>query len=200
MTKVHAQRPALVSAAAVTPVTLAEAKAHLRVDHNDEDTVITGLIAAATSYLDGWQGVLGQCLITQSWRQDFNDFPMTILRLPMSPVQSITSIVYRQDNGTETTMDAAKYRISTDAQGAFLELTVDEVWPVAGDRVDAVSVTAVYGYGDAETDVPQSIRHAILLLIGNWYENREAAVIGVQVAQLPMAVNALLMPHRRVGV
>lgn len=200
MTMVYAQKPVLVTGPVNTPVSRDEAKAHLRVDYTDDDTLIDRLISAATAYVDGWSGVLGQCLITQSWRQDFSGFPTTALRLPMTPVQSITTIKYRSDADVETTLSSDNYRLATDGQGAFVELIYGETWPTAGERADAVSVTAEYGYGDDATDVPEGIRHAMLLLIGHWYESREAVVVGAPVTDLPMAVDALLMPHRRVGV
>lgn len=60
--------PILVSAPETQPVTLAEVKGHLRVDHGDEDERIIGLIAFAVGYLDGWTGVLGRCIMPQSWK------------------------------------------------------------------------------------------------------------------------------------
>ena len=199
MSKVYAQTPVLVSAPAADPVSLTEAKSHLRVDYTDDDTLIGRLVDAATAYVDGWQGVLGQCLITQTWRQDFSDFPHTVIRLPMTPVQSVSSIKDRSDAGAETTLSSSNYRLATDARGAYVELVSGETWPVPGDRADAVSVEAVYGYGDAATDVPETIRHAMLMMIGHWYENRETVSAGIGMSGVPMAVDSLLAPHRRVA-
>src|SRR5690606_10673336 len=67
-------RPVRVTPPAIQPVTLAEAKLHLRVDHDDEDALISNLIQAATGHLDGWTGILGHCLVEQVWRQDHDRF------------------------------------------------------------------------------------------------------------------------------
>lgn len=199
MKTIHAQRPIRTVAPATALLTTDEVKAHLRVDFEDDNSLIDRLIDAATQYLDGYQGILGQALITQTWRADFADFPYTLLRLPLGPVQSITSIQYRSDADVTSTMDASRYRLATDARGPFIELVHGETWPTAGDRADAVSVTFVAGFGDAASDVPESIRHAALLLIGHWYEHREGVSAGVSMTDVPMAVSALLTPHRRVG-
>jgi uncharacterized phiE125 gp8 family phage protein len=71
----HAQKPIRTVAPASTPVSLSEAKAHLRVTSSAEDAVIQMYLDAAVSYLDGWAGVLGRCMVTQTWAQTFSDFP-----------------------------------------------------------------------------------------------------------------------------
>jgi len=75
---------------ATLPVSLTEAKLHLRVDHDDEDLLIEGLIGAATDHLDGWTGILGRCLEEQEWRQDFDGFEN--FRLPLYPVRTPAKI------------------------------------------------------------------------------------------------------------
>lgn len=75
----------------------------------------------------------------------------------------------------------------------------DQVWPGSYHREDAVSVTYVAGYGNADA-VPAPIKAAILLIVGHLYENREASTVGVSAELLPMAVDALLAPYRRVGL
>uniref|UniRef100_UPI002AFFC390 head-tail connector protein n=1 Tax=Hoeflea sp. TaxID=1940281 RepID=UPI002AFFC390 len=86
-------RPVLVTPPAILPVSLAEARLHLRVDEDADDTLITSLIGAAVDHLDGWTGILGQCLVEQEWRQDFDAFA-SCLSLPLGPVTSITSVDY----------------------------------------------------------------------------------------------------------
>src|SRR5206468_3491169 len=86
-------QPILVTPPASSPVTLAEAKAHLVVDFNDDDALVQGLVDGAVSYLDGFSGVLCRALCAQTWRQDFDVFDF-YLKLPLSPVISIDSVKY----------------------------------------------------------------------------------------------------------
>jgi uncharacterized phiE125 gp8 family phage protein len=182
-----------------TPVSLTEAKAHLRVDFDDDDDLITALIAAATDYVDGWSGVLGRALVTQTWRQDYNCFH-PCLRLPLAPAASITSVTYLDPNGDTQTVDEANYALWADGAGPLVYFVTGFAVPATSIEGKAVSVTYVAGYGDADA-VPGPIKAALLLLIGQWYENREAAVVASGTAQaLPFAVDALLAPYRRVGV
>jgi uncharacterized phiE125 gp8 family phage protein len=192
-------RPVRTVPPAETPVSLDEAKLHCRVDHNAEDALITGLIAAAATHLDGWTGILGRALVNQTWRQTLPGFPSgAVIGLALAPVQSITSITYHDGANVEQTLAPAVYALLDDQLGPFVTLQVGQSWPATFAREDAVTVTYVAGYGPTRTDLPEAIRHAMLLLIGHWYEHREAVVNGASKAQLPLAVQALLGPFRRV--
>lgn len=192
-------QPSLVTPPSVPLVSLSEAKLHLRVDSDDDDDLIEALVAAAVSYLDGWSGTLGRCLVSQTWKESFSAFPScTRLRLRLVPVGSITSVVYRDSSNVEQTLSSSLYSGPLlDAHGAYLALDDDEVWPDTYDRDDAVTVTYVAGYGAAASDVPQAIRQAALLMIGHWYENREAVAAGI-IVEVPLGATFLLNPFRRI--
>lgn len=184
----------LYSAPATEPVSLVEAKLHLRVDATDEDTLITALITAARQLVEEetWRA-----LVTQTWDYVADDWPMgDILALPRPPLQSVTSITYVDEDGVTQTIAAADYIVDTYqnrvvlAEGA--EWPSDDLYPTS-----AVRVRYVAGYGAASA-VPGPIKSAMLLLIGHLYENREAVASGAGVAsaELPLGVRALLAPYR----
>jgi len=188
--------PVRTAAPAETPVSLTEVKAHCRVDGNDSDSVLTVLLSAAVDHLDGWTGILGRCLVTQTWRQDFGSF--ACLRLPLGPVASISALTYFDAaNNAQQTLSTDVYELRTDARGPYVGLKPNQSWPGLYSRPDAVSVTFVAG--TAASAVPASIKAAILLLVSHWNENREA-VTGGAMSQLPLGVSALIAPHRRVNV
>ena len=201
-------RPVLTSPPDLPVVPLAEAKAHLRVDHDDDDVLIAGLVRAATEHLDGWAGVLGRCLVEQTWRQDFDAFA-PCLSLPLGPVISITSVTV----GGEA-IDGGSYSLMTDAGGQARVVfegvsasgatsivymagyeTIPEVPAVPGDGEGNPGAPAI----PAHSTVPEPIKVAIMLLVGHWYQSREAAT-SASIDKLPFAVNALIAPFRRVGV
>lgn len=187
--------PVLIEGPTSAPVSLDEAKAHCRVDHAEDDALISGLIAAATAHLDGYTGILGRALVSQTWRQDFGRFCAS-MRLPLAPVASEPTISYWDTDLVQQDVDPSLYSLLSDARGPFISLQPGQSWPASARRPDAVSVTYVAGYGD---DVPRPIRQAILLMVGHWYENREAVAAGDQ-RELPLAASALIAPYRRVGV
>lgn len=196
-----ALRPVRTVAPAAEPISLAEAKAHLRVDASDEDALITAQIQAAVSALDGWSGRLGRCLVTQTWRQDFRDFPAGgLLRLPFPDVSSVI-VTYVDEAGETQTLSSSTYHLVADAIGSVVVRDPDATWPTTDDRPASVSVTLVAGYG-AAGDVPASIRAALLLMVGDLYRNRETMVIGTISSSVPMSmtVSALLAPHCNVGI
>ena len=210
--EVAMHRPVLVTPPAILPVSLDEAKAHLRLVargpmakscQTTTTMFVKGLIAAATDHLDGWTGILGRCLVEQTWRQDFEAFA-PCLSLPLGPVISITSVTVAGE-----LIDSGSYALKTDV-GGRARVEVD-----GAAASGAVSITYKAGYATipavpaepgpeapAKTTVPPAIKTAILLLVGAWYENREETAIGVSVAALPnsVAVHALLAPYRRIGV
>lgn len=191
--------PSLITAPALEPVTLEEAKAHLRVDGNDEDALIGALITTAVGYLDGWGGILGRALITQTWGETFDSFPRgDVLRLRLAPVQSVTFIKYRDSANAEQTLPTTVYEGPfTDDLGGYVALRENQVWPSTYERRDAVSVQYVCGYG-GQFDVPQQVRQAILLMIGDWYANRET-FSSRSALEMPFSASALLSPLRRIG-
>lgn len=196
--------PVRVSAPAAMPVSLDEAKAHLRVIERDgngdalpfeDDALLEAYIAAAVDHLDGWTGVLGRALVKQSWRQDYSGFGC--LRLPLGPVASITKIENFDGDNVVQTVDPSVYVMRTDARGSYVDVVPGQSWPGHYSRPDAVSVTYVAGVDDA--DVPPAIKAAILLFAAHLYANREA-VAETAMAELPLGFHALIAPYRRISV
>lgn len=188
--------PVRTVAPATTPVSLTEVKAHCRVDDNHSDGVLTALLNAAVDHLDGWHGILGRALVTQTWRQDFDGFERC-MRLPLGPVASITSVTSRNAAGQLATVSSEDYSLKADAVGSYVRFKDDYSFPTDLNETSAVSVT--YDAGVAAADVPASIKAAIFLLVSHWNENREAVTAG-SMSELPLGVKALISPHRRVGV
>jgi uncharacterized phiE125 gp8 family phage protein len=187
--------PIRTVAPAEPPISVSELKAHLRVDSTDEDALIGTLLDAAVQHVDGYSGVLGRALVTQTWTQDFDDWDD--LCLALAPISSVTVTYYDTANAQQT-LSAPIYSLLAGPAGPYIKLNWGQVFPNLFGREDAIRVTMVAGYG-AATTVPAPIKAAIMLLAGHWYANREA-VGQSSLAELPMAVNALLAPYRRVGV
>lgn len=190
-------RPTLVTGPETAPVTLAEARAHCRVDSDVDDPLLSALILAAVSHLDGWSGVLGRCLISQTWRQTFDAFG--VLGLPF-PTETVTAISYVDPAGSVQMLAPTAYVLRHVPGGSCVEPAPGSAWPLADSGAEGVAVTFVAGYGPAASDVPAAIRQAILLLVGHWYENREGAVLGTVATELPLAVSALIGSYRVVGL
>ncbi|GEC15160.1 head-tail connector protein [Nitrobacter winogradskyi] len=195
--------PVRTAAPTITPVSLAEVKAHLRVDHTDDDAMIGALLTAATERFDGWTGILGRCLVEQTWRQDFECFS-DCLRLPLAPVLSIESITYFDGDNAQQTLAASVYNLFTDARGPYVGLKPDQPWPGIYSRRDAISVTFKAGYATtpaqgetpAQSTVPEPIKLAIILQVKLNYDPLESAVR----ESYQRAIDALVAPFRRVGV
>jgi uncharacterized phiE125 gp8 family phage protein len=181
-----------VMAPTLLPVTLAEAKAHLRITHDEEDALVARLIGTATSYFDGYAGVLGRCILQQSWTLYRDAFPSGAITIPLGQLIAVTGFDYTSTAGTNVAISATDYVVDLYA-GQVLPVST---WPDTSDVPNAVRLTYTAGYGDEIRDVPDAIRHAILLLVGHWYENREAVAVGATPAEVPMAVDALIAPFR----
>jgi uncharacterized phiE125 gp8 family phage protein len=169
------QRPVLVTPPAELPVTVGDVKAQCRVDSDDDDATIADMIAAAVSHLDGYAGILGRCMVTQTWSQSFDEFPDGyVIRLPFPNVSAVT-VTYRDADDASQTFTG--YRLATDAGGSILMLNDGATWPDTTDRPDAVTVQMTAGYG-AATAVPPVLRHAVKTLAAAMYEGREGQMTG----------------------
>lgn len=159
----------LITAPTTYPVTLAEAKAHCRVDASDEDTLITALITAATEMAEQ---KTGRAIMPQTWSLSLDAFPDEIW-LTRVPVQSITSVKYFDADGVEQTLNSSQYSLLRDDFGfARVVRAYGVVWPNTQARDAAVTVEYVAGYIDAAA-VPEAIKQWVKLMISTMYENRE---------------------------
>jgi uncharacterized phiE125 gp8 family phage protein len=183
----------LLTGPAVEPVSLDEAKAFLRIEHDDDDDVITALIAGARLYAEAQTR---RALITQSWRLTRDAWPQTgRIAVRPAPLQSLDAVRVH-DGGSEA--------IELDVAGFFPDVAGSELvfapWamPQPG-RAAGIELDVTLGYGDAAIDVPEPLRQAIRLLVGHWYENRGVVTPGTT-STLPATVPALLAPYRMVSL
>lgn len=172
----------LITGPAVEPVTLAEAKLHLRVEHDADNALIGSMIAAARMAAEHETGRL---LITQTWEEVLDAFPAEIA-LHTGPVLAIASVKYIDAAGAEQTLDPSAYALDNVGVPAWLTPAYGTDWPAPRDVVNAVKVRYTAGYGAAGSDVPELIRMWICLQLGAMYENRAAAG-STQTYSLPFA-------------
>lgn len=184
----------IVTPPAEEPITLAEAKAHCRIDIDDDDALLGSLILDAREWCERYTR---RALVTQTWRLHLDAFPPSVgihggpLQLPGGKVQSVTSVDYLDGDGDAQTLDAADYQLSSkDPQRpAFIVPAYGTSWPSTREVPDAVSVTYVAGYGAAAA-VPQIFKSAMLLHVGYYYANREPMTFGTTGAT-PQILGAL---------
>lgn len=193
----------LITPPAATPVTLADAKLHLRVDGTDEDALITRLIAGAVAECEH---ILGRSLMTQTWELTLDAFPgatscigwagvggvggmaglagwagtqSQAFRLDRVPVQSIASLIYTDTTGAPITLSSGAYVLdNADGDGlAFVVPAYNTTWPDTRAEINAVRLRYVAGYASAAA-VPDPIKDWLLLNVGSRYLQREAWTLG----------------------
>jgi len=164
----------LVTGPTTEPVTLAEAKAHLRADGSDDDDYITTLITTARQAAENYTR---RAFITQTWQYSCDRLSSTI-RLPHQPIQNVASVTI---DGTELSTDNYDVDIASGRIKPLARYTADDI--------GGIVITYTAGYGDLASDVPAQISQAILLTIGHLYENRESQ-------KMPEMAKLLLGPYR----
>lgn len=186
----------LLAGPATEPVTLDEAKAFLRVDGSDEDSFISTLITAARLHTES---VTGRAMISQSWRVVRDGWPPDRkVRLPVAPLQSLTEIRAYDADGVATMLTLAEFQPETGVSPAaiFVPVLVSGMPPTR--EHDAIEIDYVAGCGDAPEDVPQDLRHAVLILVGYWFEHRDAVIVAGSGAVVPMGFDLLVTPYKAV--
>jgi uncharacterized phiE125 gp8 family phage protein len=165
--------PVLVTPPTALPVTLAELRLALRVDGSDFDAELTSLIKSAVAHYDGWKGILGIGLVEQTWRQDYQQFEQDMW-LGLRPVRSITSVKWRNEAGSETTVTASDYALKTDGGGRSRVRFINDFSAPSGlYESDPVSVEYVIGWPvvDDVATTPEDIKAAIKLRVGMLYDH-----------------------------
>ena len=163
----------LSAAAVLDPVTVGEAKTQLRIESDDYDDEIRKQIKAATDYI---QTVEDRQFVTATWIGKLDRFPCSIyaeIRLAKSPLASVSSITYVDEDGATQTWDSGDYRVDTDSEPGRITLAYGEVWPTTRAITNAVSITFVGG--QLQANVPQRIKQHLLMVVADWWWNRETA-------------------------
>jgi uncharacterized phiE125 gp8 family phage protein len=185
----------LLTAPAVEPLSLDEAKAFLRVEHSDDGEVIAALIAGARIHVESQTR---RALITQSWRLSADGWPPDG-RLPVlpAPLQALTAARVYDFEGLAHDVDVQAFVLD---RGASLLAFAPWALPAPGRVAAGIELDVTVGYGDAAVDVPEALRQAIRMLVAHWYDNRGLIAIGNQIAELPATVSALTAPYRMLSL
>jgi uncharacterized phiE125 gp8 family phage protein len=193
--------------AASPPVTAAEIKRHVRAaDFNDDDDYLTALVAVAQAHIDGADGWLGRAVGEQQWELRLDRFPCAAavgrdlvwhphrdrVYIPLPPLQSVDTVKYVDINGTvQSITDFREFGVGSTTGCGFVLPAFNTNWPETRCEPEAVRITFTAGY----EAVPVEVKHAIMLMVGTWYESREDAA-EIKLSEMPRGVDALLIPLR----
>jgi len=189
-------RKTVTTEATVPVISLEAARLHLRVDLDDDDELITTLIAAATERAESFTN---RCIMQKTIEIYQDDFPSNNcpILLDDSPVTSLDEIKYFDEDGVEQTFDTSKVKLDRGKSvPQRISLKEDEEWPSVLGENDVVSIKYTCGYATSTGCAPKVFDAAIKLMIGHWYENREeVTTVGVP-REMPKAVETLLYKER----
>lgn len=199
--------------ATAAPVALDLARKHLRVYHTDEDTCIQTLVDAAVAFIEGPNGI-GLALSPQKWRLSLDSFYTRYggvgygngygysyigglngaIAIPLGPVTSVESISYADDTGATHTLPPTSYVVDVETSPSRVTPPYGGMWPITIAFPGAVKIDFTAGFAKAPADIVA----AILLLVGHWFENREAVKAGERAAaiEVPFTVDAILDKYR----
>ncbi len=185
----------IVTPPAIEPVDLVEAKAHLRVDGTQDDTLIASLISGARQVAES---LLGRAFITQTLRLLSDTAPERIFTLPRAPVQSVTHIKTYDDADVATTLSSSLYML--DLADSRISLRNNAQWPAVSRAINGFEVQYVAGYGPAASDVPVALRRELLAHTAHLYHHRGDGLtregVSEAMSAIPRAALVLYAPYR----
>jgi uncharacterized phiE125 gp8 family phage protein len=178
------------------PITRALLKEHSRITTDEDDDYIDNLIKTVRRQVEQ---ITGRALITQTWYYYMDKWPSgNYFKLPYPPLQSVTSVKYIESDTTISEWSSGEYIVDTDSEPGRVVLDYGESFPGATLLPsNPIYTEFVCGYGDDRLDVPDDIRHAMLMLCAHYYEMREPTITGTILTPVPMTVERLLADHRR---
>jgi len=182
----------VITPASTYPVSLTEAKSHLKVDTTADDTYITSIIKAATQLSEEYTN---RFFIDTVIEQTCSDFAQ-LQTLFKSKVSAVAHVKYYDSDNSLQTLSATIYDTQLQYEPSQIQLADDKSFPEITKRNDAVVARYTVGYGSAASYVPEIIKQAVLLTIGNFYQNRNSVVIGRIATELPMNVKWLLDTYK----
>jgi uncharacterized phiE125 gp8 family phage protein len=174
---------------ATEPLTLAEAKEHLRTITDDEDAQIEAWISVAREVVET---VTRRALVTQTVTLKLDKWPCNRrIVLPLPPLLAVSAVQYVDGNGNTQTLSTSLYQVVNSGEPAYIVPAYNVTWPEVRAQPDSITITYTAGYGDAD-DVPARAKHAMKLLLSHMDQNREAVNVGNLVTEMPFGVKALL--------
>lgn len=174
-------------------ITTAQAKEHLRITHSDDDTYIAAITLAASEWCEEYQN---RVYVQREVIDYFDAFPI-VIRPSKSPLISVDTVKYYDIDGVLQTLAAATYDVGTYKEPGRIALAYNQSWPSIRAMINAVVVTYQAGWV-ARANIPEEIKHAVKLMIGHLYENREAAS-QVTINSIPLGVKTLLGMKRTIN-
>ncbi|HMB10958.1 head-tail connector protein [Saliniramus sp.] len=181
--------PIRVGGPAVEPVSLADARTHLRLDDTHEDDLVTALIEAGRLLLESATRLI---FINQSWRLILEETPRSMhLHLPLAPIIAITEIRVIDAQGVTSVVDPQDYRLRPGAQPPGLMLADSFPRPSGGIEIDLEA-----GFGPAPENVPAPLRQALRMLVARWFEERGDGAGEPETGLLPPDVALMIAPYR----
>lgn len=185
----------LTSGPAQEPLTLADVKAHLRIDSTNEDVLLSSLLLTSRLHIES---VLSIALITQSWMMVTDKWPAADwLDIPMSPLQAVGQVRVKTSASASVVVPSASYSIDVTSKPPRLVWT-NTARTEPGITAGGIEIDFTAGFGATEASVPAPLKHALLLLIAHWYEHRDPSEIGSPAARIPDAVSDLIQPFRKI--
>jgi len=183
-----------VTAPTAEPLQVSEVRRHLSLDDSFYDDYLSSLIEVTRATVEA---ETHRQLVTATYDMATDQLPAgtETLYLPFGQLQSITSITYTDTAGATQTFSSGDYDVSIAREPGTVRPAYGEVWPAARAQQEAATIRFICGYGAASA-VPQAIKHAMLLLIGHYFNNREQTTIGVMAMEMPQAAGALLAPFK----
>ncbi|NKB51653.1 MAG: hypothetical protein GKR97_05420 [Rhizobiaceae bacterium] len=186
---------ALITQPAQEPLALNDIKLYLRIDHDDEDALLAETLKAARQHVEA---ISGRKLITQVWRQYETKFPQdNQLALKLAPVQNVDSVSVFDCDGNVQVVDSDSVRL---IRGRVPAAIVFDSGFDPAHAENGLEIDLTVGMGDTGVEVDDSLKRAILLLVGHWYEFRGAVPISQQPVSVPPGLDALIAPYRRMGI
>lgn len=196
----------LVTAPSVEPVSLKDAKAHLRIDadKDEEDKLVLATITAARRFAESY---CSRSLVQQTFDLKLDCFPSAgVIDVPRPPLVSVTSIVYVDGGGATQTLSASAYQVDAASEPGRIYPAWGYWWPVVQyGRLNAITIRCVAGYAPSGTstdyteNIPGEIKSALLMLVGHLYEHRESVsdqIRAISEQEVPLGMRWLLAPYR----
>lgn len=183
----------LIEEPAIEPLTLAEAKSFLRVEHDADDGLIASLMKAACCEVES---ATRRALITQGWRIALDGWPASgRIVSPVSPLRAVTAACVRAADGEASDLELSAFTLDTVSSPGVIEFDRGLV-SNPGQLIAGIEIEITAGYGETSASVPEPLRQAMRLLIARYYEQRDR----ITADKLPDTVAALIAPYRVISL